>query len=205
MTLTTREADAAFADLICADPPVAGRGVRRAGRGLLQRAARAAAARAAPGPAPPRQHAAALPADRPRPGRDGRPGHRAATWPAALAPGASPRPSPGPPPRPLTPRGRRPARQRIGTRAPPGRPRKGDKDKEPPSRTSWPPIRRGSLAGAPPRNSPGHPAAGPMPRSSGPPTTHPHTSPSPGVLKAAGPAVAVADKARDAMTGRGSD
>src|SRR5580704_19645562 len=127
MTLTTREADAAFADLICADPPVAGRGVRRAGRGLLQRAARAAAARAAPGPAPPRQHAAALPADRPRPGRDGRPGHRAATWPAALAPGASPRPSPGPPPRPLTPRGRRPARQRIGTRAPPGRPRKGDR------------------------------------------------------------------------------
>jgi hypothetical protein len=34
---------------------------------------------------------------------------------------------------------------------------------------------------------------------------HPHTPPSPGVLKAAGPAVAVADKARDAMTGRGSD
>jgi hypothetical protein len=32
---------------------------------------------------------------------------------------------------------------------------------------------------------------------------HPHTLPSPGVLKAAGPAVATADKARDAITGRG--
>jgi len=34
---------------------------------------------------------------------------------------------------------------------------------------------------------------------------HPHTSPSPGVLKTAGPAVAAADKARDRATGRGSD
>jgi Hemerythrin HHE cation binding domain len=34
---------------------------------------------------------------------------------------------------------------------------------------------------------------------------HPHTPPSPGVLKGAGPAVAAADKARDAMTGRGQD
>ncbi|HEY6311723.1 MAG TPA: hemerythrin domain-containing protein [Streptosporangiaceae bacterium] len=34
---------------------------------------------------------------------------------------------------------------------------------------------------------------------------HPHTPPSPGVLKATGPAVAMADKARDAVTGRGSD
>ena len=34
---------------------------------------------------------------------------------------------------------------------------------------------------------------------------HPHTPPSPGVLKAAGPAVAAADKARDAVTGRGGD
>lgn len=32
---------------------------------------------------------------------------------------------------------------------------------------------------------------------------HPHTPPSPGTLKAAGPAVAAADKARDAVTGRG--
>jgi hemerythrin-like domain-containing protein len=34
---------------------------------------------------------------------------------------------------------------------------------------------------------------------------HPHTPPSPGVLKAAGPAAAAADKARDAVTGRGND
>jgi hemerythrin-like domain-containing protein len=32
---------------------------------------------------------------------------------------------------------------------------------------------------------------------------HPHTPPSPGVLKTAGPAVAAADKARDAASGRG--
>ncbi|HZR48097.1 MAG TPA: hemerythrin domain-containing protein [Streptosporangiaceae bacterium] len=32
---------------------------------------------------------------------------------------------------------------------------------------------------------------------------HPHTPPSPGVLKATGPAAAAADKARDAVTGRG--
>jgi hypothetical protein len=32
---------------------------------------------------------------------------------------------------------------------------------------------------------------------------HPHTPPSPGALKAAGPIAAVADKARDALTGRG--
>jgi hemerythrin-like domain-containing protein len=34
---------------------------------------------------------------------------------------------------------------------------------------------------------------------------HPNTPPSPGVLKTAGPAAAMADKARDAVTGRGSD
>jgi len=34
---------------------------------------------------------------------------------------------------------------------------------------------------------------------------HPHTPPSPGVLKGAGPAVAAADRARDTVTGRGSD
>lgn len=34
---------------------------------------------------------------------------------------------------------------------------------------------------------------------------HPHTPGSPGVLKTAGPAAAMADKARDAMTGRGGD
>lgn len=32
---------------------------------------------------------------------------------------------------------------------------------------------------------------------------HPHTPPKPGILKAAGPAVAAADKARDTITGRG--
>jgi hypothetical protein len=32
---------------------------------------------------------------------------------------------------------------------------------------------------------------------------HPHTPPSPGVLKGAGPAVAAADRARDAASGRG--
>jgi Hemerythrin HHE cation binding domain len=34
---------------------------------------------------------------------------------------------------------------------------------------------------------------------------HPHTPPSPGTLKAAGPVAAAADKARDKLTGRGSD
>jgi hypothetical protein len=32
---------------------------------------------------------------------------------------------------------------------------------------------------------------------------HPHTPPSPAALKAAGPVAALADKARDALTGRG--
>ena len=34
---------------------------------------------------------------------------------------------------------------------------------------------------------------------------HPHTPPSPGVLKAAGPVAAATDKARDKITGRGQD
>lgn len=34
---------------------------------------------------------------------------------------------------------------------------------------------------------------------------HPHTPPKPGILKAAGPPVAAADRARDAVTGRGRD
>ena len=34
---------------------------------------------------------------------------------------------------------------------------------------------------------------------------HPHTPPSPGLLKAAGPAAAAVDRARDAATGRGQD
>jgi hemerythrin-like domain-containing protein len=37
----------------------------------------------------------------------------------------------------------------------------------------------------------------------GPTRPHPHTPPSPGVLRAAGPAVAVIDRLRDAMSGRG--
>jgi len=37
----------------------------------------------------------------------------------------------------------------------------------------------------------------------GPTRPHPHAPPSPGVLKTAGPAVAVIDKLRDAMSGRG--
>jgi hemerythrin superfamily protein len=34
---------------------------------------------------------------------------------------------------------------------------------------------------------------------------HPHTPPKPGILKAAGPVVGAADRARDAVTGRGQD
>ena len=40
-------------------------------------------------------------------------------------------------------------------------------------------------------------------KKSAPTRPHPHTPPSPGALKTAGPAVAAADKARDAVTGRG--
>ncbi len=39
-------------------------------------------------------------------------------------------------------------------------------------------------------------------KSTAPTRPHPHTPPSPGVLKAAGPAVAAADRARDAVTHR---
>ena len=39
-------------------------------------------------------------------------------------------------------------------------------------------------------------------KSTAPTRPHPHTPPSPGVLKTAGPAVAAADRARDAATGR---
>jgi hemerythrin superfamily protein len=40
-------------------------------------------------------------------------------------------------------------------------------------------------------------------RKTAPTRPHPHTPPSPGVLKTAGPAAAAADRARDAATGRG--
>jgi hypothetical protein len=36
-----------------------------------------------------------------------------------------------------------------------------------------------------------------------PTSPHPHTPPSPGALKAAGPIAAATDRARDAVTGRG--
>lgn len=42
-------------------------------------------------------------------------------------------------------------------------------------------------------------------KSTAPTRPHPHTPPAPGVLKAAGPVAAAADKARDAITGRGTD
>lgn len=42
-------------------------------------------------------------------------------------------------------------------------------------------------------------------KDSAPTRPHPHTPPSEGVLKAAGPVVAAADKARDAVAGRGKD
>jgi hemerythrin-like domain-containing protein len=42
-------------------------------------------------------------------------------------------------------------------------------------------------------------------RKTAPTRPHPHTPPSPGVLKGAGPAVAAADRLRDAATGRGRD
>jgi len=40
-------------------------------------------------------------------------------------------------------------------------------------------------------------------KNTAPTRPHPHTPPSPGVLKTAGPAAAAADRARDAATGRG--
>ena len=101
MTLTTREAGAAFADVICADP----QWLDAEFDALIS--ASFSEPPAPPPPAPPRvppqpRHpAAALPAARARPGRRSpprprRPGPR----PAALTPGASPRPATGPPPPP---------------------------------------------------------------------------------------------------------
>ena len=42
-------------------------------------------------------------------------------------------------------------------------------------------------------------------KSSAPTRPHPHTPPTPGALKTAGPAAAAADKIRDTITGRGTD
>jgi hypothetical protein len=138
-------------------PAVAGCGVRRAGRGLLQRAPCATATRAAPGPAPPRHPAPALPAARARPDCHDSPGHRAGAWPAALTPGACFRSATGPPSLPMT-RGGRPARQVITAWHARGK----EKETGPSSRTSWPPTRGGAPpAGAPPQVPRGLPAAGP--------------------------------------------
>jgi hypothetical protein len=153
MTVSTREAGAAFADVVYADPAVGGRRVRGADLGLLQRAARAAAAaRAAQGPAAPRHPAPALQAACARPcGRQYLPGRKAGTWPAALAPGASPG----------RPAGRRPCPDRAAARttaiSAPGTARTQRErrtSKEPSSQISWPPV-RGGLPGAPPRAAPG--------------------------------------------------
>ena len=107
MTLTTREAGAAFADLVYADP----QWLDAEFDALIS--ASFSEPPAPPPPAPPRvppQPGIPSPPSRQPPSRPGRrhlPGHRAGPWPAALAPGASPRPAAGPLPWP--PDGRRPA------------------------------------------------------------------------------------------------
>jgi hypothetical protein len=135
---------------------VARRGVRRDDRGVLRRAARAAAARAAPGPAEPRQHAAALPGSCIRPGRRRVPGRRRArTWPAALASGASPQPAPGS----LTPGdGPHDSYQR---RVPPGRTREGERARITEPNLMASDTRRGSRRGAPPCVPRASPPSGP--------------------------------------------
>ena len=110
MTVSTREADAAFADLICADPQwldaefdaliAASFGSRPRSRRPRRPGSRRA----------PAAHAAALPGSCIRPGRRRVPGHRrAGTSPAALASGAYSPASPGPPPPGPLISGRRPA------------------------------------------------------------------------------------------------
>ena len=42
-------------------------------------------------------------------------------------------------------------------------------------------------------------------KSTAPTRPHPHTPPTPGALKTAGPVAAAADKVRDTITGRGTD
>ena len=95
MTLSTREAGAAFADVVYADQ----QWVDAEFDALIS--ASFSEPPAPPPPAPPRvpprpgTPPPALPAARARPGRLHLPGHRAGSWPAALAPGASPRPAAG--------------------------------------------------------------------------------------------------------------
>jgi hypothetical protein len=95
MTLSTREADAAFADVVYADQ----QWVDAEFDALIS--ASFSKPPAPPPPAPPRHPAPALPAACARPGRPHLPGHRAGLWSAALPPGASPGRPPGRRPCPL--------------------------------------------------------------------------------------------------------
>ena len=128
MTLSTREADAAFADLICDDPQWLDAEFDALISACFGEPPAPPAARAPPGPAPPRHPVPALPAAFARPGRHHLPGHRAGPRPAALAPGASSGRPLGRSPRSLS--GRRPARQHSA----PGR-REGGPDNTPPNST----------------------------------------------------------------------
>ena len=138
MTLSTREAGAAFADIVCADQQWVDAEFDALISACFGEPPAPAAARAAPGPAPPGHPVPALPAAFARPGCHRLPGHRAGPRPAAPAPGASSGRPRGRRPRSLS--GRRPARQHSA----PGR-REGGPDNTPPNSTSG---RRGSLPGA---------------------------------------------------------
>ena len=121
MTLTTREAGAAFADVVYADQ----QWVDAEFDALISASFSEPPAPPPPptGPAASRHPAPALPAARARPGRPHRPGHRPGPRPAALTPGTSPRRPPGRRPRPLTGSGPHHSDQH---RAPPGRTGKGE-------------------------------------------------------------------------------
>ena len=88
MNLATREADAAFADLICADAQWLRRGVRRAYLGPPSRAPARATTRAARGPAEPRRTGPAIPAARGQAWQTTHPSHREGPPPPALTSGA---------------------------------------------------------------------------------------------------------------------
>ena len=83
MTLSTREADAAFADLICDDPQWLDAEFDALISACFGEPPARPAARAPPGPAPPRHPVPALPAAFARPGRHPLPGHRAGPRPGA--------------------------------------------------------------------------------------------------------------------------
>ena len=111
MTLSTREAVAAFADVVYADQ----QWVEAEFDALISASFSEPPAPPPPAPprVPPRHPAPALPAALARPGRHHLPGHPAGPWPAALAPGASPSQPPGRRPRPLS--GRRPRTTALST------------------------------------------------------------------------------------------